>query len=112
MTQEIKDDLQALKMRDVADRKRFFKSSDYKKNELPTAFQLGTVIAGATDFQSERIARRDRKQSLLQELMGDSSVRKYAKKKHLEVQEATQRGGKRDVRAKKRANRPGWTKRK
>lgn len=129
---------QAIKLRSVADRKRFFKSSDYKKGELPTRFHVGRVVDGPSSLvlDSDGMTRRGsapplahyprlvgfvaggegltvrtvcfafRKGSITGELMGNKGVRKYARKKFREVQEQTQRGGK-----KSQTKRARWAKR-
>ena len=48
LTPELKRDLQIIRMRGVLDPKRFYRSSDMKK-ELPKYFQVGTLIGGAED---------------------------------------------------------------
>mmetsp|Transcript_13122 Transcript_13122/g.38574 ORF Transcript_13122/g.38574 Transcript_13122/m.38574 type:complete len:182 (+) Transcript_13122:52-597(+) len=108
MTRELKDDLQVVQMRDVIDRKRFYKSSDYKKGKLPDRVQVGTVIEGPTEYTSGRLTRKERKSNMVAELMGDETTRKYAKRKFLEVQHDTQRGGKRDLRMKAKGKKPKW----
>lgn len=46
---------------------------------------------------------------MVAELMADETVRKYAKRKHLEVQEATQRGGKKARTEKLKSRKPKWS---
>ncbi len=48
---------------------------------------LGTVIEGRGEFKSSRIANKDRKQTLLDEVMADSSIKSYSKRKFMEIQD-------------------------
>ena len=88
LTPELKRDLQIIRMRGVLDPKRFYRSSDMKK-ELPKYFQVGTLVEGAADGRSARLTRRERKASMLQ---ADPALRKRAKKRFHDVQAATSEG--------------------
>ncbi|KAI8081708.1 Fcf2 pre-rRNA processing-domain-containing protein [Halteromyces radiatus] len=93
MTPEIKRDLQILKMRHVLDRKRHYKKMG--KNELNSKyFQMGTIIEGATEFFSSRINRKDRRQTIADELMADMEQQDYYKRKYVEAQDRHTSGGK------------------
>ena len=135
-------------MRNVLDRKRFYKSSDYKKGQLPDRVQVGTVIEGPTEYYSGRLTRKERyalacvdrahslvptfsllslwifltfwpssachplacrKQNMVAELLADEDTRKYAKRKFLEVQHESQRGGKHARKMKSRSSKPKWS---
>uniref|UniRef100_A0A7S2HF00 SAP domain-containing protein n=1 Tax=Octactis speculum TaxID=3111310 RepID=A0A7S2HF00_9STRA len=88
MTEELKLDLQALRMRGALDPKRF-----YKAMERPSKFvQLGTVIEGRGE-SSNRIVRKRRKQTLVEEMLADEKARRYAKRKYNEIQEQKGRNG-------------------
>mmetsp|Transcript_18982 Transcript_18982/g.51041 ORF Transcript_18982/g.51041 Transcript_18982/m.51041 type:complete len:185 (+) Transcript_18982:59-613(+) len=108
LTQELKDDLQLVQMRNVLDKKRFYKSSDYRRGKLPTNVQVGTVVEGPTEFKSGRLKRKERRKNMVAEVMADADMRKYAKRKFLEVQHETQRGGKRVQNEKAKAKAPKW----
>ena len=95
LTQEVKRELLVLKMRGVLDPKRFYRSSDHGK-ALPKYFQLGEIISGAEDGRN-RLTKRERKTSILGEVMGDGAVRKRAKSQFQKVQAATSEGVKRSV---------------
>ncbi|KAG8465421.1 hypothetical protein KFE25_002728 [Diacronema lutheri] len=108
MTRELKDDLNVVAMLGVIDPKRFYKRSDYKKGKLPTNVHVGTIVEGPTEFRSARLARSERRTNMVAELMADSKVRSYAKRKFLEVQTQSQRGGRNASKAKAKARKPKW----
>ena len=90
LTEELKRELLLLKMRGVLDPKRFYRSSDIGK-ELPKFFHVGTLVEGAEDGR-ERLSKRERKASLLAELMSDDAVRKRARSQFQKVQAASNDG--------------------
>jgi hypothetical protein len=99
MTEELKNDLELMQMRGALDPKRFYKKSD--KRNLPKYFALGTVVDSPYDFYSDRINTKDRKRTLVDELLADAKFKKYNKRKYVEIIEAKQthqnsvrRGGK------------------
>ncbi|KAI9487897.1 MAG: Fcf2 pre-rRNA processing-domain-containing protein, partial [Benjaminiella poitrasii] len=92
ITEEVKRDLQVLKMRHILDRKRHYKKMG--KRPDPKYFQIGTIIEGPTEFYSSRINKKDRKQTIVDELMSNDDLKQYYKRKYNEVQERTTSGGK------------------
>ncbi|CAO3685986.1 unnamed protein product [Rhizopus stolonifer] len=94
LTPEIKRDLQVLKMRHVLDRKRHYKKTNQK--ESPKYFQMGTIIEGPTEFFSVRLAKKERKQTIVDELMASEEQKHYFKRKYNQVSEKAKSGGKRD----------------
>ncbi|KAK1756245.1 hypothetical protein QBC47DRAFT_298779 [Echria macrotheca] len=69
LTPELKNDLKILKLRDVvAMGKQFFKK-DTRKNFVPEYCQVGTIIAGATDGANNRLTRKERKQTIVEEVL-------------------------------------------
>ncbi|CAH1793183.1 unnamed protein product [Owenia fusiformis] len=89
LTEEVKNDLTVLQMRKVLDPKRFYKGNDTRS--LPKYFQMGTVVESSADFYHSRIAKKDRKATMVDELLADAEFRKYNKRKYAELQEATQK---------------------
>eukprot|EP00505_MAST-04D_sp_SCG-Rhode-Island_P001344 Stramenopile-MAST_4_protein_1344 len=79
MTDEIKRDLELIKMRSFIDPKRFYKKSDGKR-KLPTEFQLGTVIEGAGEYKSSRLTKKQRRANIAEELYSDKRARKYTRR--------------------------------
>mmetsp|Transcript_33630 Transcript_33630/g.52570 ORF Transcript_33630/g.52570 Transcript_33630/m.52570 type:complete len:333 (-) Transcript_33630:19-1017(-) len=95
---DTKRDLQILRMRGNIYKDRFFKGDT---KELPKYFQVGRVVSGAAEHYN-KISRKDRKKSFAEEILGDSQMKNYAKRKFLEVQYEKSRGGHATARPKKR----------
>ncbi|PVU93678.1 hypothetical protein BB561_003102 [Smittium simulii] len=106
ITEQVKRDLQLLKMRNFLDPKRFYKR-DSNSQAIPKHFQFGTIIEGPTEFYSSRLTKKQRKDTIVEELMADSKARSYYKKKYGEIQSKKQSGGKNFYKkvVKKRSNR-------
>jgi len=79
MTDEEKRDLKILKMRKALDPKTFYKGDDMKG--LPRFFQKGTVVESKAEFYSSRIPKKQRKQTLADELMADAKFVEYGSAK-------------------------------
>lgn len=88
LTAERKRDLELLKMRKVLDTKTFYKKNDIQ--QLPKYFEVGTVLDNATDFYSDRVPKKMRKQTLVDELLSDEQFKKLNKKKYREALEKQQ----------------------
>lgn len=93
LTPELKRDLQLLRMRHILDRKRHYKKMG--KGWDPKYFQVGTIIEGPTEFYSSRLTNKERKQTIIDELMADEESRSYYKRKFAESQARNQSGRKR-----------------
>ncbi|KAK3333500.1 Fcf2 pre-rRNA processing-domain-containing protein [Cercophora scortea] len=106
LTPELKRDLQLLKMRDVvAMGKQFFKK-DGRKAYVPEFAAVGTIIAGATDGRNSRLTRKERKRTIVEEVLAGEKLDKYKSKYH-EIQEKSSSGRKahyKNVIAKRRRN--------
>ncbi|XP_050022758.1 deoxynucleotidyltransferase terminal-interacting protein 2 [Dermacentor andersoni] len=89
MTDELKHDLEVLRMRHVLDPKRFYKKNDLK--DLPKYFQVGTVMDSPADFYHARVPKKDRKQTMVEELLADAEFRRFNKKKYSEAMARQQR---------------------
>lgn len=83
MTPELEKDLKIVENRGHLDPKRFYKSSGSgrKKGELPKRVHVGTVVAGAHEFYSARLTRKERRKSILDEVLSDSRIVRYTKNK-------------------------------
>ena len=106
LTPALKRELQIVRMRGALDPKRFYKSSDMKR-ELPKYFAVGTVVEGAEEGAAGRLTKRQRKQSMLDELMSDDRVKARAKNKFQEVQKERSRGVKRQSKRRPRGQKKG-----
>ncbi|XP_075012415.1 deoxynucleotidyltransferase terminal-interacting protein 2 isoform X1 [Calonectris borealis] len=74
ITSELKNDLKVLKMRASLDPKHFYKKND--RDGLPKYFQVGTVIDSPIDFYHSRIPKKQRKRTIVEELLADSEFRR------------------------------------
>jgi hypothetical protein len=61
---------------------RFYKNPDKMANILHT----GTVIEGPSEYKSARMTNRERKQTIVEEILADKKIRDYSKNKFLEIQ--------------------------
>ncbi|KAI2639837.1 Fcf2-domain-containing protein [Hypomontagnella submonticulosa] len=92
LTPQLKKDLQLLRMRDVLDSKRFYRK-DSSRALVPEFSQVGTIVEGPTDFFNARLTKKERKRTLLEEVLEtEDSTRKF-KSKYGEIQ-ATKTSGK------------------
>lgn len=92
MTDEIKKDLQIIKMRSTLDTKHHYKRSDQKN--FPKFFQMGTIVEGAHEFYSSRMTKKERKRTMVDELLADAEFRKKNKKRMIEYEMRKGSGGK------------------
>ena len=83
MTEERQRDLELLQMRHVLDPKRFYKKNN--SDALPKYFQIGTIQDTAADFYTDRVAKKDRKQTMVDELLADAEFKKYQKRRYVEI---------------------------
>lgn len=85
ITPEIRHDLEILRMRSALDPKRFYKKNDM--TSLPKHFHVGKVIDSPMDFYSSRLTNKERKKTVVDELMADANFKKYNKRKYMEIVE-------------------------
>lgn len=83
VTDSIRRDWQILQMRNVLDPKRHYKK---ERAPMPKFFQMGTVIEGNTEFFSARVAKKDRKKTIAEEILADDKAKDYYKRKFAEIQ--------------------------
>ncbi|KAG4427790.1 hypothetical protein IFR05_016726 [Cadophora sp. M221] len=93
LTPELKRDLQLLRMRDVLDPKRHYKK-DNKKQQVPEFSQVGTIIEGPTEYFSSRLLNKDRKRTLVEEVLAREKASGRFKSKYNEIQDAKTSGKK------------------
>ncbi|XP_018351803.1 PREDICTED: deoxynucleotidyltransferase terminal-interacting protein 2 [Trachymyrmex septentrionalis] len=89
ITPEIRHDLEVLRMRSALNPKHFYKKNDMKA--LPTHFHVGKVIDSPMDFYSSRLTKKERKKTIVDELMADAEFTKYNKRKYKEIIEEKQK---------------------
>jgi hypothetical protein len=87
VTPEVKADLSILALRQHLDPKRFYKKDKARaKNKIPDFFQVGTIIEGATDFYASRLSKKERKRTLVDEVLEDADKKQYLKRKFQNIQ--------------------------
>lgn len=91
LTAQLKRDLQLIKMRNVLDPHRHYKKDN---SALPEYSQVGTIIEGNTEFFSSRLTKKERKRTIVEEIMADDGNRKRFKKKYDEIQNKKRSGKK------------------
>ena len=84
-TPELRREMRMLKLRGAYDPKRFYKNADTSR--LPTHFQVGTVVGGAADFYSARLAKKDQKRTLAEEIMHDKDIEHVRRHRFAKIQE-------------------------
>lgn len=89
MTPEIKHDLEVLQMRSALDPKQFYKKNDRKA--LPKHFHIGKIMDSPVDYYSTRLTKKERKRTIVDELMADAEFTKYNKRKYKEIIEEKQK---------------------
>ncbi|KAK6077199.1 hypothetical protein SCUP515_05048 [Seiridium cupressi] len=92
LTPEMVRDLKLLKSRHILDPKRFYKKDS--RSAVPEFSQVGTVVAGPTEFFSARMTKKERKRTLLEEVMETEASNKKFKSKYGEIQKAKTSGKK------------------
>ncbi|KAJ7986602.1 hypothetical protein DPEC_G00341580 [Dallia pectoralis] len=96
MTEELKGDLKALKMRGAMDPKRFYKKND--RDGFPKYFQVATVVDNPVDFYHSRLPKKERKRTIVEELLADAEFRHNNKKKFKQImtEQAAMNAGKKN----------------
>ncbi|KAI5928714.1 Fcf2 pre-rRNA processing-domain-containing protein [Camillea tinctor] len=84
MTPEVKRHLQLLRMRDILDPKRHYKKDTSKS--LPEFSVMGTVMEGPTDFYSSRLTKKEKKRTLVEEVLEAENASRRFKRKYNEIQ--------------------------
>ena len=61
---------------------RFYKNPD----KMGKVLHVGTVIEGPSEYFSSRMSRKERKQTIVEEILGDKTLKDYSKRKYMEIQ--------------------------
>ncbi|KAI1484251.1 Fcf2-domain-containing protein [Daldinia eschscholtzii] len=93
LTPELKKDLQLLRMRDVLDPKRFYRK-DNTRALVPQFSSVGTIVEGPTDFFNARLTKKERKRTLLEEVLETEDATRKFKSKYGQIQEVKTSGKK------------------
>ena len=90
LTEELKADLRALRMRNQLFSDRFYKTNDSKK--LPEYFQIGTIVDDPRNLGG-RLTKKERKGTLAQQFLGDDQANGFSKRKYEQLNEKKRRMG-------------------
>lgn len=92
-----KREIQALRLSNAMDPKRFMRGEAKRDNaKIPEYFQMGYVVDSAQNARAgtQAPSQKINKASFLSSLMGDEKGKEWAKRKYAQVQEKAQSGGK------------------
>lgn len=93
LSSELKSDLNLLKLRNVLDPHRHYRS-DNTRALAPKFSQLGQIIEGPTEYFSSRLANKGRKRTFVEEVLANEKVTGRFKKKYNEIQASKTSGKK------------------
>ena len=86
LDESVKRDLKVIQMRNYLDPKRFYKNPD----KPGTVLHIGTVIEGPAEYH-HRLTRKERRQTITEEVLADAGIRAYTRRKYQEIQASRQR---------------------
>ncbi|VDK84526.1 unnamed protein product [Litomosoides sigmodontis] len=84
MTEERERDLSIIQMRGSLDPKAHYRKND-RSSVLPKYFQVGTVVETKVDFYSSRVPKKQRKRTIVEELLADADLQTRQRKKYQEI---------------------------
>ena len=99
----VKSDLHLLKLRSVLDPQRHYRSEGIRPS-APEFSQLGQIIQGPTEYFSSRLPNKERKKTLVEEVLANEQFTSRFKRKYNEIQASKTIGKKayyKDLKAKK-----------
>ncbi|KAL3993977.1 Fcf2 pre-rRNA processing family protein [Acanthocheilonema viteae] len=83
MTEERERDLEIIQMRSSLNSKAHYRKND--RSVLQKYFQVGTVVETKADFYSSRIPKKQRKRTLVEELLADTDLQTKQRQKYQEI---------------------------
>jgi len=107
MTDELKRDVEMLRMRHHLDTKRFYKvESKDKKLKGPKLknFHVGTIIAGAFEPKSQTLRKKDRRTNFVNEMLADSVQRRKIRHRFANLQQKSEAKGRNRSMKRRRRN--------
>ncbi|KAL9646100.1 hypothetical protein ABK040_007978 [Willaertia magna] len=92
MTPELKQELMAIKLKNAAESegKKLKKDKVIEEDELsklPKYFQIGTIVDNPKEFYSDRVVKKKRQQSFLDELIQEDKETGYVTNRYHEIQD-------------------------
>lgn len=98
LTEELRNDLKAIKFRNQIFPKRFYKNND--SENLPKYFQIGTVVeSGGVGNVRDRLKKKEQKRTIAQQFLMDDEAAQFSKRKYEMLNDKRRRMGikKRDL---------------
>lgn len=86
MTPELKLDLELLSLRNVLDKKRFYKKLDRPFSKF---LQVGTIIEDKSEFYSSRLPKKQRQSTLVGEVLNDAEAQEYLESRYKKSMQPT-----------------------
>ncbi|VDO90724.1 unnamed protein product [Heligmosomoides polygyrus] len=83
LTDEAKADLELLQMRAAIDPLAFYRRND--REVLPKYFQVGRIVDAPEDFYSSRMTKKERKRTMLDELLNDQQFAQTKRAKYVSL---------------------------
>ena len=93
LNSESKSDLNILKLRNVLDPHRHYRS-DNTRVSAPAFSQTGQIIEGPTEYFSSRLSNKERKRTFVEEVLANEKLKDRFKKKYNEIQASKTSGKK------------------
>ena len=93
MGSELSSDLKLLKLRNVLDPHRHYRS-DNDRVLAPRFSEMGQIIEGPTEYFSSRLANKERKRTFVEEILANEKFTGRFRKKYNEIQASKTSGKK------------------
>lgn len=109
LTPEVENDLKVIQMRSALGPKHFYKKNDLK-TALPKYFQVGKVLDSPVDFYHNRVPKKQRKNTIVEELLADAEFQKSSRKRFKEIIEQRKKSSYKAQKHARRLKRKGKSK--
>ncbi|CAK7223560.1 dTDP-fucopyranose mutase [Sporothrix bragantina] len=93
LTPEAKREFQILRMRGILDPKQHFRK-DNRKNMIPKFSVFGTIVEGTAKGERERLTRKERKNTMVEEVLASQEYNQQFKRRYNKIQEKNASGKK------------------
>ena len=91
MTEELENEYKVLELRGSLDPKRYYNEKRSKKGR-PKFFQIGRMVEGPGEFSSNRLSKKNKKRTMVEELLADAEFQRYNKARFAKLQVSRRRG--------------------
>lgn len=93
LTPEAKREFQILRMRGILDPKQHFRK-DNRKNMIPKFSVFGTIVEGTAKGERDRLTRKQRKNTMVEEVLASQEYNQQFKRRYNKIQEKNASGKK------------------